>query len=421
VKNLIIFAVGLVAGMAVMLACRWRVDFDRTKGEQAVASADRGGDERPGVRPASALRTSVVALGALEPKEGIVNVASPLAGHRIETIAAQPGVQFKPGDLLVQLDAAVDRVDLQLVEVQLADARQRQVAEIERAQQALSAARLSLTQLEESRDLELALQEARGAVLAAKTRQAEADLLRLRRLRELTDPLVSDQQVEQQSVLLDVARSEQQAAEIGVKKLNQSLDFQLQTAEAELQAAQRGLSLAQAGGGIRTLEQQKQLAEIKLQQTRILAPIGGTVLDVLAHPGEVVTQSPLLQIADLENLVCQAEVDATDLQRLTIGQQARVSSRAFRGPFPATAVDGVIERFGSLVSRAALQPLDPRKPVDRHVVQVLVAVDAKEVRQRVFGDEAHGPTALVGLQVEVRFPEPSAGADPLPPEERSSD
>ena len=224
-----------------------------------------------------------------------------------------------------------------------------------------------------------------------------------------TDSLVSEQQVEQQTVLVDVARSEQQAAEISLKKLQQALEFQFQTAQAERQAAERGLRLAEAGSGLKTLEQQKRLAEIKLQQTRVLAPITGTVLNVFAHAGEVVTQSPLLQIADLDNLVCLTEVDATDLQRLSIGQKARVSSRAFRGPFPDTTVDAVIERFGSLVARAALQPLDPRKPVDRHVVQVVVAVDAQEILKRIFGDDAQDPTALVGLQVEVRFSESSAG------------
>lgn len=403
-KNVVVFLVGLTSGLALMFAYHWRQARDAVPSPSAASSTG----ERLAPRPASLVRADVVALGTIEPKNGIVNVASPLVGHRIEALAAKPGVLFPQGRLLVQLDAAADEVELKLVEVQLADAQQRQGTEVQRAKQALSAAELTLAQLRGSREMDLALQEARRDVLVAKQRQAEADLGRLRQLRDLSDSLVAEQQVEQQAVLVDVAQSEAQAGEIDLKKLQQSLDFQLEAAEAERLAAEQSLRLAESGSGIKTLEQQRRLAEIKLQQTRVLAPITGTVLNVFAHAGEVVSQSPLLQIADLNDLVCLAEVDATDLSRLSVGQKARVSSRAFRGPFPDTTVEAVVERFGSLVARAALRPLDPRQPVDRHVVQVVVAVDAKAVLARIFGDDAQDPAALVGLQVEVRFPESPA-------------
>ena len=139
------------------------------------------------------------------------------------------------------------------------------------------------------------------------------------------------------------------------------------------------------------------------------------MLSVLAHAGEVVAQSPLLQMAELEDMVCVAEVDATDVQHLNVGQKAVVSSRAFRGPFPETGVEGVIERFGSVVARggaATPRPTQagrsPRGSGDR------VARFEADVLQLIFGDEVQDPTALVGLQVEVEFPEPASSAASAP-------
>ena len=112
-------------------------------------------------------------------------------------------------------------------------------------------------------------------------------------------------------------------------------------------------------------------------------------------------------MADLENMVCCVEVDATDIQHLKTGKTARLFSRAFRGDYRKSYVEGKIDRFGSVVAGAALQPVDPRQPVDRHVVKVVVSVDPKKVLKRIFDDEGADPTALVGLQVEVEFPRQS--------------
>ena len=249
IKTCIVFVVGLILGVGAMTAYQWR----QGSSGQPVSTADPGGRESgtsgsPALSSSSNSPGAVVALGSIDPHGGIVNVASPLVGHRVQKVNVAEGLLVNKGDLLIQLDASVDELELQLVETQLAEARQRQEAEIELAEQALSAAELAVRQIRESRELDLAVQNAKIGVLAAKSKQVATDLERLRKLRQLSDPLVADQQVEQQSVLLDVSRSEQQAGEVGVKKLQQSLDFQLQNAEAEQQAASRALRLAESAG-----------------------------------------------------------------------------------------------------------------------------------------------------------------------------
>jgi ABC exporter DevB family membrane fusion protein len=416
IKKLAVFIVGLAVGIGA--AVSYQMQFGslpvRPGAAESVSTGTRSAI--PVASPATGTGSSVVvALGTIEPKGGIINVASPLVGHRIEKINVAEGVPVNMNDVVVELDKSLDQKEMQLVDIQLAEAKDRQSAEVERAQQALEAAARALQILQGSRELDLAVQDARQKVLAAKAKQAATDLTRLRQLRQLSDPPVSDQQVEQQAVLVEVAQAEQQAGDVGVKKLKQSLDFQIINAEAEQKAAKRMLDLATAGAGIRSLEMQKELTGLKLKQSTITAPITGTVLSVPAHAGEVVTQSPLLRMADLTEIVCKVEVDATDVQRLELGEAAKVACRAFRGPFPETTVSGTIERFGSVVAQATIQPMDPRKPVDRHVVEVIVSLNAEEVLKRIYGTKTPDATALVGLQVEARFDEKSSGAKPSSP------
>ena len=137
-KTVASFVVGLLMGVGGALAYNWQMSH-AVRTETPVAD-ERAGDRGPAERrlgSGSGVRPTVVALGTLEPKGGIIHVASPLAGYRIEKIEGEEGVSVQQGDLLVQLDSAVDQVELQLIDGQLADARQRQQAEIEQAEQAL--------------------------------------------------------------------------------------------------------------------------------------------------------------------------------------------------------------------------------------------------------------------------------------------
>jgi ABC exporter DevB family membrane fusion protein len=355
-------------------------------------------------------RGDVVALGTLEPKGGIINIGSARVGYRIQKVLVAEGGLVNANDVLIELDTSVDAAEVRLAELQLEEARQQRDMAIELGQQRSAAADMALDQLRASMKLELAVQKTRLAVLAAKRKQAEADLGRLEKLNVLDEPLASDQQVEQQGVLVEVARSEHAAGSAASEQLTQSLEFQIQTAEAEHRAADSGLQLAESETGIDALKQKIELQKIKLSRCEIRAPVTGVVLKCAAHAGEVVAQVPLLRMAELdENMVCLVEVDAADVQHLKTGQTAKVFSRAFRGPYRQTHVNGTVDRFGSVAANAGLRPLDPRKPVDRHVVQVVVSVDSDAVLRQIFdNDDAESPAALVGLQVEVEFPQQAA-------------
>jgi HlyD family secretion protein len=394
-RTVAIFVIGLALGIAVVLMFRGDsgADFDSSDHEQIVSDPSKPGASR--LPP-----HSLVALGTLEPADGIVQISSALTGYRIKQVLVQDGQVVKADEVLIELDAAPATAEHDLALSQQAEAVERQEAEIDIAKRRVAAAELSVKQAAEGRQLDLDAQQSSVSVAAAKTKQAERDLARLDELHKLPETLASAQQVEQQRLLLEAATAEQSASQAGLKRLEQSLKFQEQTAASELRAAQQSLALAEKGTGLKSLGLQVDIAKLKLLQTKITAPSDGVLLSVRAHPGEVIAQQPLIQMANLDRLVCVAEVEAGDVHYLHANQRATVKCRAFQG----SVLQGTIDRVGNQVAQAGLRPLDPRQPVDRNVSKVVVLIDSRNAAQLINESDSDRRAALVGLQVEVVFP-----------------
>ncbi|MBC7235038.1 MAG: efflux RND transporter periplasmic adaptor subunit [Chloroflexi bacterium] len=110
---------------------------------------------------------------------------------------------------------------------------------------------------------------------------------------------------------------------------------QLQAARAQLQRLERGATeeqLAalrarrdQAQEAVRTLQAQK-------ERLTLIAPLAGTVLDLLAYPGEVVAPgAPLLKLANLSELTLTLYVPQGDIGRVNIGQPVEIRVDSFPG------------------------------------------------------------------------------------------
>jgi HlyD family secretion protein len=390
-----ILLVGAVIGAIAVLAYQrdWRSSSDSPESNTTPPTSNAPSQTEPS-------RRSVMALGTLEPGNGIVQISSPMIGFHIQKVVVEEGQSVKAGDVLIELDPTEAQAEVQLARTRLEEAQQRQEAELALASERVKSAELAVQQATSAEPLELEAHKSRLTVTELKKEQSKKDLDHAEQLRKLAEPLASQQQVEQQRVLVEAAAAEHFAAEVAGKRLTQTLAFQKQTASAELRAATQALSLAEKGTGIQSLKQAVSLAELKLAKTKISTTTGGVVLNVLAHPGEVIAQQPLMQITDLDTLVCVAEVDAADVHRLGITHPARITSPAFQD----TVLEGKVARLGSVVTQASLQPLDPRKPIDRNVAKVVIFLDSQRVAQLMNKGEQERRTALIGLQVEVEFP-----------------
>lgn len=390
-----IFVLGLAFGMLGMLVFRG-LSADE---HDASNSQSRTTAERFPTASASSQRRSVVALGTIEPRDGIVQISSPLVGYPVTQVRVQDGQAVKPGDVLVELDASAAAAERELAVSQLTEARERQQAEIALAEQRVATAKLAVEQAAEGHPLQLNAQHSQVAVTAAKLKQAAKDLERLEALQKLSEPLASEQQVEHGRVLTEAAAAELDAAQVASKRIEQQLIYQKRATATELHAAEQSLEVAKKTAVIESLERRLALADLKLKQATITAPTGGLVLAVMVHPGELVAQQPLVQIADLDHLVCAAEVEASDVPYLQSGHAATIRCRAFHD----AVLEGTLDRVGNQVVQGALRSLDPRKAVDRDMTKVIVQVDSKKAGQLINTSGKDRRGALVGLQVDVAF------------------
>jgi HlyD family secretion protein len=121
------------------------------------------------------------------------------------------------------------------------------------------------------------------------------------------------------------------------------------------------------------------------------------VLKAFLRPGEFVTETPILQLADLSEMVCVCEVFEADAKLIRVGDEALLTSSAFAAPFDEAGIPGKVSRVGQLITAPGIASRDPLARADRHVVEVLVQIDPENAAATAQA------AALVGLQVNVKF------------------
>jgi HlyD family secretion protein len=387
----------LLAGMAIGATAVWALQPGHHNPLAPGGAPARPGPSPPRETPA---KRSVFALGTLEPRGGAVLVTSALVGTPIREVLVREGQTVKTGERLILLDTTVPDEELRIATNQRAQAVERQQSEISLAKQRQEAAALALTQAQDAPRLELETQKKQVEVAEAKLEQAEGDLARLEKIDHGERPLISAQQLGHQKTLVKLAHVERDAAGLAFSRIEQALQFQLQKAQTEKKAADESRAIAERGSALTTLDRQIKLAEHKLALTRVTAPSSGTVISLMAHPGELISTQPLMQIANLTALECLAEVDVADLSLLKDKHDALISCRAFRG----TKIKATIERIRNVAGAATLRKVDPRNNVDRTVATIVLKVDAAEAAQLIGGNVDGAAAALMGLQVDVEIP-----------------
>lgn len=115
-------------------------------------------------------------------------------------------------------------------------------------------------------------------------------------------------------------------------------------------------------------------ATAERDMARLVAPIAGTVLRIMARPGEKVPDEGVLELADLSTLEVVAEVYETDLPRVREGAAAEVIVPGEARRFPAR-----VTQVGWTVRRNAIAGTDPLSAIDARVVEVRLSLDPAAV------------------------------------------
>jgi len=344
----------------------------------SLARADERTPKPVSPAPAPKVRAEVHALARLAPEAGIINVGI-RPGVRIDRIQVKEGDEVAPGAELAVLEG--------------------------RAQA----------------ELQVALAEAQKTIAQAQKKNADdlralsRDKLALERERE--DKLKSDR-LSAQEHLVDIAKRRLDAAkeiyktlgQAAVGKVKYDLDLAFFQAEAESQKVQIELKELQVSQELSERHRQLELKQLEIRepdridldrqielaraardQTVVLAPAAGRVLDLSAHAGEVSTGS-LLSLGDLSAMVAIAEVYQSDLAEVKVGDPADVVILGRK-------VAGKVTRISRLVGRNTLASLDPRALQDRRVVPVTIRLD-----------DATAAADYVNMEVEVTIkPQPQHG------------
>lgn len=332
--------------------------------------------------------TRVTALGRIEPGAGVSNLGVGMPDV-VQAIAPSihEGAAVKKGTPLIYFASKSDRqLEVDLLTLQIAEATEK-LAELKKiGEQRIELEQLKKKQLQQQSPAEVELQKSKVALLK---QQAESLRKTRERLTSLGQFSVSKQELEQQNLTVSQVESELRAAEETLQQMQKGNLLKQELAEGQIEAARGEVRKAQMEISIKSLEQQKQIAERKLEHSILRAPIDGTILKIAAVPGELVgPPQPVIQMADVSQMAVIAEVYETDAGRVKVGQKAKVTSRAW----PDQTLTGVVESVGTIIARNRILDSDPTANVDRRVVEVRIKLD-----------QANPASQLINHQVTVEI------------------
>lgn len=222
----------------------------------------------------------------------------------------------KKGDLIIEIDPVDQERALQQAQANL----EASTARIAQAQATLDASKKSLASSRQR-----AVAQARSA--EARHRDADAKAKRERELLERRQSSVEEAETaetaaKQAAQDLEVARAELVAVE---------------ASELELDARRQDIALAQAQ--VRSDEIALAIAEERLRDTKVAAPIDGVVSGRLIQVGQIIASginnigggTTAMTLSDLSRMFVLASVDESDIGHVALGQEARITADAFPG------------------------------------------------------------------------------------------
>jgi HlyD family secretion protein len=296
------------------------------------------------VTQATPKRAAVVAMARLEPGSQLVRVSAPLA-DTVARILVKEGAEVKVGQEL----AVLETNGMRRLERDSARLRSQQAA------------------------LKLRGVEAQRAAL----RQAEAALAN------------ANDEVKRTKTLLDR----------GLVSAREYDTMVFQAARSRDDVTQARTALVQAEESTRLAQEEATnavaLAERQLEQTVVRAPIAGSVLRVLALPGERAL-GPVVELGQTGRMCAVAEVHSTDIHLVHAGQKAEFTSPSLDAPLA-----GEVESVGMMINYRNIFGEDSSAVTNAKVFEVRVTLAPNphvgrfsnlEGQMRIFVDSSSAPT-----------------------------
>lgn len=201
---------------------------------------------------------------------------------------------------------------------------------------------------------------------------------------------------EAQAKLSQIQQSRQQQineAQAKLSQIQQSRQQQINEAAANLDRISevRPVDVEAASAEVSSAQAATKQAKANLDLAYIRSPRDAQVLKIHTYPGEKVGNDGIVELGQTREMLAVAEIYQSDVDKVRIGQPAKITSDSFKGE-----LQGTVEHIGLQVQRQNIVNTDPSANIDARIVEVKVRLDAVS-SQKVAG--------LTNLQVKVAIGE----------------
>ena len=379
----------------------------------------------------------VYALGRLEPAGGIVSISA-IPGERIQDLDADVKENsLVPANgilgVLASYELGKEQLEALYTKKNLTSRKREQEEQAIKAQLAQAEAAKAEA---EAKQAALPLEEEKLELLKEASELAQAEHQRLFELSMVDPALVEPHQLAKKENEMHLAMQEQKIAAERVASAKKAVAKAVAAADENVNLAKLAERQSSEGFEVDAIRAEIAVAEAMLRRSVLLSPHVSaqdvdvrnitckadhegeetpaasagrpyTILKVLLQKGETVTQSPIIQMGDLREMVCIAEVYEADAKHISRGQGVTIRSPSFSDDFadgekkdPETArrsggIRGEVLSKSQMVAPPGVENRNPLAPVDRKVVEVRISITDPAAL-------AHA-RSFVGLEVTVEF------------------
>jgi HlyD family secretion protein len=318
---------------------------------------------------------TVTALGRLEPTGEVIKLSAPTSnnGNRVDQLLVKEGDQVKKGQVIAVLDsrdrlqAAYEQAkeDVKVAQAKLA------ITQAGAKQGEIAAQQAEIHRLTAQRQGDINAQEATVARLESQLENAKTEFNRYETLYQ--SGVISASQRDSKRLTLETAQKSLQEAREVLSRIRSTSPAELNQAKANLAriAEVRPVEVAANQADVNRAIAAMNQAKAVLDQAYVRSPVNGEILYVHTRSGEVVSNDGIVEIGQTRQMEVVAEVYQSDVSKVRLGQQVRVTSDSLPGE-----LSGTVKRIGSQVRRQVIINTDPSTNIDARIVEVRVALDA---------------------------------------------
>lgn len=325
--------------------------------------------------------------GRIEPASGVVHLG-PGAPDRVVKINVKEGQTVEKNAILIELESLEERrLALDMAQTRLEEARKQRTAIDQGSAAEVRVVQLQREQLEAMHPYEVRAQNRKIELLE---KQQQTALTNWKRVQEVPGNTISDQDRDQQRIVVEQSNTQLREARIALEQLEAKQKLDRALLEAREEAARSKADQAKSEISVPILEKRRDQVEEQKEQSILRAPTRGKILHIMTHVGELVGGKPILEMADVEHMDVVAEIHETFYWRVAVGQKAAISSKIpIKGKEERTLSGKVIQK-DTTFGQQSLYGLDPRSRRDDRVFEVRIRLD-----------DSSWASDLIGHQVDV--------------------